>query len=220
MNIEKILSWMFVVILAWLPLNWTRLWLTGGLPKGTTVMGFLASTLVCWGLAIAIGYFTISMARRSKVCQAKEKIAMQELLAEPLTEIQPTTALLKSGEKAYGSVQASLKEVKTVGFSAGTTGISFRVAKGLSLRSSSTRGRAVRSMVNVADGELVVTNQRIIFAGDRKGFSIKLDNLINTTDYSDGFGFNDNRSTYTLTTGNATGRLLFSIALKKILAAR
>lgn len=48
-------------------------------------------------------------------------------------------ALLKAGEKAYASVQASLQEEKTVGYSVGTTGISVRVAKGVTLRTSGTR---------------------------------------------------------------------------------
>ncbi|GAC1379854.1 MAG: hypothetical protein NVSMB40_19520 [Aquirhabdus sp.] len=103
---------------------------------------------------------------------------MQQLLAQPLTEIRPAKALVKPGEKAYAAVMASLQEVKTVGYSAGTSGISVRVAKGVTLRTGGARGRAVKGMVSVATGELVITDKRLIFAGDSKSFAIPLEDLL------------------------------------------
>jgi hypothetical protein len=112
---------------------------------------------------------------------------------------------------------ASLQETKTVGYSAGSTGMSVRVAKGVTLRTSGTRGKAIKGMVSVSSGELVITDKRVIFAGDKKSFAIPLGDLINTTNYNDGFGFSDSKTTYTLTTDDDKARMLFSIALNKIL---
>ena len=220
MSIGRLLSWAFTVFIALIPINWIRLWATGDVPTEATLTQFLVGTTVCWGIAAGLGYFLVVSARGTKLRKAKEEQAMQQLLVSPLTEIRPSQALIKSGEKAYGSIAADLQEVQTVGFSAGTSGISVRVAKGVTLRTSGTRGKAVKGMVSVASGELVITDKRVVFAGDRKSFSIQLEDLLNTTNYTDGFGFNDNKTTYTLITKSANERMRFSIALTKVLHAQ
>ena len=202
------------------PVNWIRLWIVGDIAKDSTLPQFLIGTIISWGLGAGLAYFLIVSARGLKLKKANEEQAMQMLLAQPLTQIRPTKALLKAGEKAYGSVAASLQEVQTVGYSAGTSGVSVRVAKGVTLRTSGTRARAVKGMVSVAAGELVVTDQRIIFAGDRKAFAIPLDELLNTTNYTDGFGFNTSKSTYTLLTESDRDGAIFGIALTKVLNGR
>lgn len=96
--------------------------------------------------------------------------------------------------------------------------MSVRVAKGVSLRSGSFRSHAVKGMVEVATGELVATNQRVIFAGDNKSFSIPLHKLINVTPYSDGVGLHDEHKNYLL--GSGDGSLAcksFVVTLHKIL---
>ena len=95
--------------------------------------------------------------------------------------------------------------------------MSVRVAKGVTLRAGAIRGQAVKGMVSVASGELVITDKRVIFSGDKKSFAIPLQNLLNSTNYTDGFGFSDNKTTYTLTTKNDRERMLFVIALNKVL---
>lgn len=217
MNIGKALSWAFVALMAVVPLNWVRLWAAGEIPKDATVVQFAIGTLICWGVAAGLSYFLIMSARGVRLVRAKEEAEFQLLLSQPLTEIQPTKALMKADEKAYGAVMASLQEIKTVGYSAGTTGVSLRVARGLSLRTSGTQGRAVKGAVIVATGELVITDKRVIFAGDRKSFAIPIESLLSTTNYSDGFGFSNNDSTYTLLTDNDGARMRFAIALQKVL---
>lgn len=59
----------------------------------------------------------------------------------------------------------------------------------------------------------------MIFAGDRKSFAIPLADLLNTTNYKDGFGFNDSKTTCTLTTDSDRDRMLFAVALNKVLRA-
>jgi hypothetical protein len=202
--------------MGFVPFNWIRLWASGDIPKDATITQFLVGSLICWGIAGALGYFLVVSARGIKIRKAKEEQELHQLLAAPLTEIRPSQALVKAGEKAYGAVKASLQEVKTVGYSAGTTGMSVRVAKGVTLRTSGTRGKAVKGLVSVAAGELVITDKRVIFSGDQKSFAIPLDDLLGTTNYSDGFGFSDSKATYTLITSNDRDRLLFAVALNKV----
>jgi len=74
-------------------------------------------------------------------------------------------------------------------------------------------------MVSVASGELVITDKRVIFAGDKKSFAIPLPDLLSSTNYADGFGFSDNKNTYTLATNNDRERLVFAATLDKVLRA-
>lgn len=211
------MSWAFVALMGFVPFNWIRLWATDDAPKDATLTQFLVGTLICWGVAGALGYFLVVSARGIKIRKAKEEQEFQQLLAQPLTEIRPAQALIKAGEKAYGAVKASLQEFKTVGYSAGSTGMSVRVAKGVTLRTSGMRGKAVKGMVSVATGELVISDKRVIFSGDKKSFAIPLEDLLGTTNYTDGFGFSDSKTTYTLITSNDRDRMLFGVALNKVI---
>ena len=193
MSAGRIISWVLVGIFFLFPVNWIRLWITGAVPRDATLGEFIFATSVLWGISAALGLFLIVSAKSIRLEKAKDAKYLQEFAERPLSEIKPSQALLKSSEKAYGAIYATLKEIQTVGFSAGTTGASVRVAKGLTFRTSGTRGHAVKGLVTVASGELVVTDQRIIFAGDNKSFTIPLERLLNVTTYTDGFGFHDSK---------------------------
>lgn len=217
MSLGRIIGWVLAAFLAFVPLNWIRLWIIGDIPKSATLTEFLVGTLICWALAAGIGYFLVMSARGLKRRKEREAVALQQMLAEPLTEIRPSKAIIKPGEKAYAAVLANLMEVQTVGYSAGTAGVSFRIAKGVTVRTGGIRGKAEKEMVKAASGELVITESRVLFSGDRKSFDIPLAKLLNATNYSDGFGFSDNKKTYTLTTENDADRLKFAVALEKVL---
>jgi hypothetical protein len=220
MTIGRLLAWCVVVFTATMPFNWARLWIVGDVPSGGSFSGFLTGTLICWGITGGLICFLIGSARGRKRMQAAAAKAVQEIVNQPLTEIRPTQVLLKAGEKAYASVRASLHELKTLGFKAGTRGISVRVAKGVTLRTSGSRGRAVKGSIRIASGELVVSDKRVIFAGDHKSFAIPLGSLVNVTTYSNGFGFHDERSTHVVTVESNNDRLVFDAVLNKVLAGR
>ena len=215
----RIVSWIVVVLFALTPLNWIRLWIVGDIPKDATLSSFLIGVVVCWGIAGALGYFLVMSARGIKIGKAREERALQELLSRPLSEIRPRQALIKPDEKAYAAARGNLQEMKTVGYASGTSGVSVRVAKGVTLRSGGTRGGAIKDMVSVASGELVITDKRVIFAGDRKSFVVALGDLVNTTDYADGFGFSDGKATYTVITESESERIAFGITMGKLLRA-
>lgn len=87
----------------------------------------------------------------------------------------------------------------------------------MTLRSGGSRRKAVKGAVTIASGELVITDKRVVFAGDKKSFTIQLGDLINTTNYKDGFGFSNEKATYTMITGDGPGRIFFAATLDKVL---
>ena len=105
----------------------------------------------------------------------------------------PTGLLLKKGEVAYLSLPAALHEERVISrnMTGGSQGVSIRIMKGVSYRVGSQRGQMTSQsgMVKVADGYLVITNQRIVFSGDRKTVASPLAKLIDFNLYSDALSF-------------------------------
>jgi len=215
------LAWFFAVVFVLDGATYAITWATD--KKGEVSLGPGATLFILGGLWCAYlygsGINNRNMGAKAKRQEADDLQAIEAAAAAPLEEVHPRQALLKQGEKAYGAIEATLQEEKTIGYSAGTQGVSLRVAKGLTVRSSGTRAMPVKGMVEVAKGELVITDKRVIFAGDRKSFVLANADLINTTNYSDGFGFTDGTKTYTLTTAKGREHGLFAIAVHKILRA-
>jgi hypothetical protein len=100
--------------------------------------------------------------------------------------------LLKPGERAHASCAAALlKEVALKEFRAGSTGVSFRIAKGVSYRVGRTRGQMVTigSKVVVEDtGALYLTSARAVFRGDKKLLEFDYRKLVDVRVYGDGVG--------------------------------
>jgi hypothetical protein len=219
MSAGRLLTWGFASLLIFVPLNWARLWATGGLPAGASHSQLIIGTIVCWGAGSFLAYFLVMSARGLKLRAAAR--AMQEMLAQPLTEIRPSQALMLPGEKAYGAVMADLHETETTGYSSSTTGFGRHIfTDDITLQASGTRGKFVKDVIKVASGELVITDRRVLFAGDKKSFAIMLDDLLNRTSYADGFSFHDNESAYTLITDNDRERVKFQVAMEKLFRGR
>jgi hypothetical protein len=136
MSIGRIFSWAFTIFIALVPFSWLRIWIAGENAEGSIFTQFLVGTLICWTISAGLAYFLSISARKIKGRKAREEKVMQEMLAAPLTAIQPRKAIIKNGEAAFAAVTAELQEVKTVGYSAGSSGVSVRVAKGVTLRTS------------------------------------------------------------------------------------
>jgi hypothetical protein len=143
-----------------------------------------------------------------------------DLQRRPLAEVTPSQTLLQPDEKAYAALLSTLRELKTVGFEAGSAGVSLRIAKGVTVRSSATRGRAIKGLVDVASGELVITNRRVIFAGDMKSVSMSLHSIVNITDYADGFALHDGRITRVFAQRDWRETVRAKVTLAKALAPR
>jgi hypothetical protein len=219
MSNARLASWVIVGAAVCLPINWFRLYIFD--PSQTSSFGQLVlATLISLSFAAALSFFLIKSAKGTRIQRAKRALMLQELAARPLTPIRPTQALLQRGEVAYASLNATLSETQTVGYTAQSSGVSVRVMKGVRVHSGGTRGHAVKGVVAVASGELVITNLRVIFAGDAKSFSIQLPKLINVTNYSDGIAFHDDHKTYVLGSTNVPATDAFAITLQKVLDER
>lgn len=72
------------------------------------------------------------------------------------------------------------------------------MAKGVSIGTGGGRSRAIKENLIVANGEFVITNKRIIFAGDRKSFESTLYKLTSFETYADGIVFHIDTKSYTL----------------------
>lgn len=119
---------------------------------------------------------------------------------------EPTSGiLLQKGEICHTSYPAVRYETKTVtkGYAGGYSGVSIKVAKGVTFHTGGTRGHAVKEQVGVKyPGKIYITNKRVIFVADKKNFTITYGKLISVTPYRDGFGFNKENGSYIILLNN------------------
>ncbi len=100
--------------------------------------------------------------------------------------------VLKKGESVHCADKCILKEIKSVnlGYSGGTQGVSFRIAKGINYRVGSHRGHIVKEdrLVETSRGILLITNQRLFlypFAG-HKPLNIPLNKILSYQCFNNG----------------------------------
>jgi hypothetical protein len=220
MSKGRMFSWAIVVMLALVPVNSLRLWLQGEPPSGATPLGSVIGGAVAWGIAGALGFFLVVSARGIRKRQASEQQALARLQEQPLAPMVPRQALVRPGEVAYAAVQAHLREVHTVGYETETAGTSRPALFGVDThhRSNAT-STAVNEALIVATGELVVTDERVIFAGDHKSFALALDTLVNISGYTNGFTLSDGRATHTVLIEDPYQHAVFQFTLQKALHA-
>lgn len=118
-----------------------------------------------------------------------------QLRHDALQSITVTNVLLQNCETAYWAEFGDLYEEKVVSrkYEGGSRGASIRVAKGVSFRVGGHRGQLVTesASVPVSTGQLIVTNQRMIFAGDKKSFATSYKKIINLETKVNGLRFGE-----------------------------
>lgn len=212
--VKKVLCWFFGVYFA--------LGATGGIlatfspAAGENRVPFAIFTAV---LAV-LSYFLIKTARKPKgVKKGKSKVegnkdfsvgqadfqmqckAQAENATALPVEENPISVVLKPGEVCYYQRSAFVLVVKneTVGHTSGHSGISVRVAKGVTLHSGGGRGHAVKRNVTYKfPGFFTMTSQRILMTGE-KGFDYPVEKLTALTEYTDGVGLQFGSKNYILT---------------------
>lgn len=216
----RMISWGFVALFALTPFNWLRLWLQGDLPPETTPLQALVGAAICWSLAGFSAFCTQRFARAAKRRQVREQQALAQLQEQPLTPMSPRQALLLPGEVAYAAVEAELEEVHTVGQETRTRGSSYQQVLGMGTNHYSTSTTTARNeAVIVASGELVVTSERVIFAGDHTSFTMALRSLVNVNGHTRGFILSNGASTRTVLIRDEHQHTVFRITLQKALKA-
>ena len=119
----------------------------------------------------------------------------------PQTE-DPGLVLLE-GETQYWSAPGAILEERILRreYVGGSAGVSFRVAKGVYVRTGGFKGHieSQKGIVPVSNGALVVTNHRIIFHGDNKSADVRWNRVLDFEFFADGVRFSvSNRSKPTL----------------------
>jgi len=123
----------------------------------------------------------------------------------------PHHIIAKPGEVVYLESQSSLlKEVADRQWQAGSSGFSFRIAKGVRYRTGNTRGhmQQVGTKLVVRDsGVLSVTSTRVVFSGESASQEIPYSKIVNLTVFNDGLAVavrkGQNVVTYPYTTSTA-----------------
>lgn len=136
-------------------------------------------------------YFGIS---DSAIARSKSELLRFRLLRRisegELPEVEASGLGLQRRETPHWVEPASLLEERVIRreYVGRSAGMSVRIAKGLTYRVGAQRGRMVNTtdIVAVSTGNLVITNQRVVFQGDAKGFSIRLDRMLDAELYADG----------------------------------
>ena len=104
--------------------------------------------------------------------------------------IEAPNVVLRQFEKAYWSEPAQLMEERVVRrrYEGGQQGVNVRIMKGVSVRVGGHRGSMVSDtgLVSVSSGELILTQSRFYFAGDRKSFSMNIGDIGQFTYHPDG----------------------------------
>lgn len=113
---------------------------------------------------------------------------MYELSRGVLAPIANAGIQLRAGEQAFWMTAVRLFEERvvrreTVGRSSGVT---FRIMRGVSYRIGGSRGHSVpvTASVEVARGNLVITDARLVFLGDRQTVTIALDDVVGVDPYT------------------------------------
>ena len=115
-----------------------------------------------------------------------------------LTPITVTGLNLYANEKAYWAEPCTLYENKmvrreTVGRS---HGVSLRIMRGVSYRIGGSKGQSmpIYEDVAVAQGQLIFTNQRVVFKGDRRTMMVMLKDVIGADPYTNAIVIHTNTS--------------------------
>ena len=155
-------------------------------PKEEGVISHILTMLWMAAISLAIWNFFYQKKKKKKLIAAynSERRQLQEdeitsVLERGLQEVTASKAFTKRGEVCYFSGDASLYEQVSKGTKHSGSSVRFRVAKGVYFSTGGGRSSGDSEVVAVSDGELVATNQRIIFAGDKKSFELPHGKLLN-----------------------------------------
>lgn len=114
-----------------------------------------------------------------------------------LPEIEVYGLVPLAGEKVHWQEPAELLEERVVDrrYQGGSSGFSFRIARGVYYRVGGHRGRVVseKALTPVSVGEFIITNKRLIFRGDRKSTTQRWSHIIDLQVYSDGVRIGSSR---------------------------
>lgn len=135
---------------------------------------------------------------KSKDRNAKEQYILSQIKQNNLLPIPVTGLILLKDEIAYWSEIIILKEEKVVGqkIIGKAMGIGFRITRNISIGGGGYKGIAINQseIVPVAKGNIIITNKRIAFTGDKRTFAAKLEDIINIQISENNAQFSENNN--------------------------
>ena len=131
---------------------------------------------------------------KARVCAAVARAKTGRDVLQLCDALPPATMrFMKSEQPLWVFPDATYcKTVKHTSYVGGSRGASFRVAKGVTLRTSGSRGRRVEeeSMEAVDIGVMVVTTKHLYFQGtDKERFRVRLDRIVTIEPAADGMKY-------------------------------
>lgn len=124
----------------------------------------------------------------------------------PLPTVLGHDLMLKAGETCHYYGQATSIKLKNVvtGYSGGSSGVSVRIAKGVSYRVGQRRSAPIRGTVQERyPGFLAVTNMRIVFNASQGAFDKNVSSLSSLAPLDDGLVFQFGATQYIVETKDA-----------------
>jgi len=113
----------------------------------------------------------------------------------------PTKIIYQKNEDCYLECPAERHETKvmTTGQRGGSRGISIKIVKGVSIHAGGSKSHQIRQKVKCTyQGQLNITNKRVIFTGHQKSFIIAYPTIIAIKYYTNGFEFQTEKINYNI----------------------
>lgn len=171
------------------------------------LIGGLIIEILPWVIGFSIfGIIIAIFAAYGKKALEEEDVANREKeLKELYNEIQSyglpsveTTVMLSPREKCHyqGSIDRLVTSRRVTRYEGQSSGYSFRLAKGFTVRQGSNRGVPIREdVIDRYQGTLVITNKRIVFLGE-KGFEFTYGDITALEDYSNAIDIQVGKNRY------------------------
>lgn len=146
-----------------------------------------------------------SAAKKAKLAAANQTFMtdqeLEQIQAGGLPVLAGVPVILGDGEVAhfFGPARRYITKTKAVGRTGSGSGVSVRVAKGVSVRTGGGSSRTVYDDVTDAfAGQVILTNRRIVFLAKQNGFDCKLDAISAITPEGDRLMIQAGSKTYRL----------------------
>ncbi len=96
----------------------------------------------------------------------------------------------EKGHFHFPGVEFHQERVVSREYVGGSSGVSFRICRGVSYRIGSHRGRMIsrEQIVQLDAGELLLTSKRLIYSGQKTAFSIAYPKILSAMPFADGMG--------------------------------
>jgi hypothetical protein len=138
------------------------------------------ATWAVWAIGAAILFWLVDVAfrmnRKARIISSARNYIASANHNRALPTVN-TDLILKSGERAFYSAPASLYETRAVRqYQSGFAG--FRVAKGIYIGGSRGHSFSTQEWQQVDKGKLVITNKRLIFAGNGSDRTVNISKIV------------------------------------------